>query len=72
MPLFINKDSLNLFQNNYTLMNIPYLLKRSSLLQRVPPSNSRPLFDVKYVTSASHELVPLFSLKRGAHLTNKI
>ena len=40
------------------------------MLERAPPSNQYPPFDMKYFMSASLKLVPLFS--RGAHLKNSI
>ena len=36
-------------------VNIPYLLERAPMLERAPPSNQRPLFDVKYLMSTSLE-----------------
>ena len=52
---------------------IPYLLERVPVVERTPPSsNQRPPFYVKYLMSASLVLIPLFSLKRNAHLRNSI
>ena len=54
------------FLMKFSICDIPYLLERA------PPSNQRPLFDVKYLMNASLESAPLLSLKRDALLKNSI